>query len=263
MTTPPDRRRLIVLSQGDYDRMMYSDAASVLVDDFTWVVAVPLTGANAADPELLALLKEYRLTPGTMFVRNRWDGDRFVEVAQAQIQMAMAKYSAIATVCGALGARSMQAVELRFDTSTSATTSKIEIGGSAPLPIGELGNIGVSVDQARRLSEAFEQSFEWHDGGPPDVAAAKEYAERSGLADEPLIRTLIEQRQASVNLLSRYVNTIDLSSDAAREITFAAQLGPVLLRVPGLNLGVEVKNVSQRHFRLTVKVRIEFPDTWR
>jgi hypothetical protein len=219
---------------------------------FTTVVPVPLRNAWADLPELLAL--HDALAPGALFVRNRWAGGAWVEAATAHEQISAAKFNQFAGVCQQLGARRLAVGELREVTETGKVTGAVDLRVKTAD-----GRAQAAAERLDRLAQSIKASWMWRTGAA-DLPAARRHAEETGLAADPVIAGLIQQRESAVNPLDEHTLEFDLNAEARRELAFALELKTALGSLgPALAATFDRIADNAHHLRLTVDVQFAAP----
>jgi hypothetical protein len=248
VTRAPELRRwLLAIHRDDYNEAR-STNPQLLVHPFTTVVPVPLRMPWTEVPELLAV--EDRLQPGTLLVRNPWNGGRWIEATTAPEQLSVARFNRFAAVCQQLGACNLAVQELREVTDTGKVTAQLNLRAKALDGQGQ-----DSSDRLDRLAASIRATWSWRTGAL-DIAAAARLAEEAGLADDPMIDGLIRQRRSPINPLDAHELELDVNTEARRELTAALELQTVLGRLgPALAGTFELIRSHSQQVRLTVELR--------
>ncbi len=247
MTRLPElRRRLLIIGRDDYNHAR-SSSPELLVNPFTTVAPVPLRTPWTEVPELVAL--EDSLQPGMLLIRNQWRDGKFVEATSAHEDLTVARFNHFAATCQQLGARHLTAHELREYTSTAKIAASLELGAKAVNARGRTSN-----EKLDQLATSIRASWTWQ-AGESDVAAAAKLAEKTGLAGDPMIDGLIQQRKSTVNPLEAHELELDVNAEARRELSAALELQSLLGRLgPTLASTFDlIRNYSQQ-VRLVVEL---------
>lgn len=249
MSRPPQlRRRLVVISRDQYTDARASNP-DLLADPFTTVVPVPLRPPLSDLPALNRLAD--RLQPGMLLIRNRWDGGEYVDAVTAYEQISLAKFNRFAVVCQLLGARELEVQEVR------EVTEKGEVTGSVDLRTGAMEVNGTGRGAwLNRMAQSVQARWSWQTG-ESDVDAAEATAREGDLIADPVVSSLIRQRRSSVNALGSHVLELDISSEAHRELEFAATVRSVLKQF-GPSFAATLNRISDTSQSLRLKVSVTF-----
>lgn len=250
MGLPELRRRMIALRQDIYDRFTYDDEGSKLLGDpSTTVVPIPVPAEWRGRKELSRLR---HAGENKVFVRNPFDDDTYVVIEEALANFALAKYNALAELCGMLGAKTLTARELQ--ESDGATSYTRALGG-ATAPVAAKGHYGTELGE--RVSQSIKASWKYRDN-EMDIEGAERVLAEKGLDSDPMIRGMVSLR--AQGRLAQQTWTVDLTNEGSREVEFAAELralipGGVLSQLSG-ELDFQRKYSSKN--RLEVKIDVEF-----
>jgi hypothetical protein len=217
--TPELNQRLVVLDRDDYIEARRTKP-DLLADQLTTVIPVPLQ-PPWTELEPLRLL-DRDLKPGAIFVRNRFDQDRYVEAGGAYETIALSKFNEFARICQLLGAHSLEVEELREFSEAGEQTGRIDLKAG---PVG--GGASGGSKQFKRVAQTVVASWTW-ETGEPDQEQAEQVAEQSGLRSDAMISGLLQQRGHLTNRLTRHDLLLDISSEAQNEISLALELEPYL-----------------------------------
>jgi hypothetical protein len=249
MPLPELRRRLLALRQDVYDSYTYGEGAKVLADPFTTVVPLPLHGEWARSKDLKALERSGALKPDAAFVHNPFS-DSWAAIEDAMAEFAVAKYNAVARLCGLLGAKHVGIEELREIEGASQVTWHAK--GSALAASGDgTHRTGLGSKISQRIRATWE-----YDKTTMDIDAARQYLAASGLDGNPMISEMVNNRSERGNL-TRQSWTVDLTTEASREIDFALELSTLLPHGP-LQGSLDRQKKNDRRQRLEVTIDVSF-----
>jgi hypothetical protein len=250
MSVPELRRRLIALRQDIYDRFTYDEEGTKLLGDpSTTAVPWPVPTEWRGKKELSRLGQSGE---NKVFVRNPFDDDTYVVIEEAMSHFALAKYRALAELCGMLGAKVLTARELRESDGTTSYTRVL--GGATPL-VAARGRYGTELGE--RVSQSIEATWKYQHN-KIDIEAAERLLTEKGLDSDPMIRSMVSLR--AQGKLAQQTWTVNLTNEGSREVTFAAEL-KALLPISALSqLSGELyfqREYSARN-RLEVKIDVKF-----
>ncbi|MCH6159368.1 hypothetical protein [Streptomyces marispadix] len=217
--TPELKPRLVVLDRDD-EIQARRDNPELLADKDTTVVPLPLRHPYSGLEELQRLGPALR--EGAVFVRNPFDQNHYTEVSDAYASIAKAKFYAFSRVCQLLGAVRLEVLELRelSETGERAASVKMSAGSVS-------GGLTKGAKQLKEVAEKLFGSWTW-ETGEPDQELAEQMAMKSGLHTDITVNSLLEQRRYRTNPLKSHELLLDISSEAQKEITFAADLNALL-----------------------------------
>jgi len=188
------------------------------------------------------------MVPGTVLVASPYrDGD-YAVLDEATERFGLAKWTAVSTLCGLLGAESLEVKVLQEENSHA----RREITGG-----GGRGPISVKATGKSTALDKFEGQMSLVDkfpGGPADIPAARHFLESCGLEGDPEVRSLVEARAHASNPLSRRTVTVDVSRESARTIDAALSVAVPAL----LNLSATFDQAKEDQARLKVTFDVVF-----
>lgn len=121
------------------------------------------------------------------------------------------------------------------------------------------GHVQLAAGRLDQLAQSIKASWTWQTG-VADLAAARRCADETGLAADPMIGGLIQQRESAVNPLDEHTLEIDLNAEARRELAFALELKTALGSLgPALAAMFDRIADNAHHLRLTVDVQFAAP----
>ncbi|GAB1823788.1 hypothetical protein [Herbidospora sp. RD11066] len=247
--SPRLKKKIVVLHRDDYNRAR-TVAPELLTDPFTTVVPVPLRAPLDQDAELRSI--EDALQPGAFLIRNHWDADTYVEATQAYERIAVAKFNLVAEICQMLGATRLEVGELREVTEDGKTGGTLNLSTKAVT-----ASVNGASESMRRVAQSIKASWTWR-GADPATDAAAEHARREGIHNDPVVRSLIKQRRFPGNVLEEHSLDLDVSSEALREMSGAAQVASVLRKL-GPSFDVTFQSVTKNTQHLVLTIRVVFP----
>lgn len=247
MPAPRDsaRRLVIVLTQAELDRCEYDpDAAELARAPGVWLVSD--SAAQAEDDRVVAGLdRSGLLTPGNVLMQMPYDPDVYEPVEDAPQRAAERKHLIFTRLCQLLGATGVR-LEV-IETQSEKGEARVSLKGSKQ---------AISADATAEMKSAealaAKMSLEdRYDGGHPDIAAAEELLERTGLTTDPLMVSLVDARKAG-NVLHSRKYVVDLSRESSRQLKIAAQVKvPVFM---SLNASVQTLTATAEKHRATYEV---------
>ena len=186
------------------------------------------------------------LVPGAVLVLSPYSNSFYAPLDVAIDRFSLQKWTSVSMLCAYLGAQSIS-VEILEDTETN-TSVKFDAGGSR-------FGVGASTKGASKALKKFMGQMSLNDtytGGQFNIEQAETFLETSGLVGDPVLRSLIDARSFSGNMLAQRRLTIDLSKETQRTVEAALEI-----KVPTfMNVGAtfEQAKKSLAHYRLTLSV---------
>ncbi|MDI2125777.1 hypothetical protein [Yinghuangia seranimata] len=249
MTPRPQlNQRLVVLTRDAYNQARIT-SPRLLADPLTTVVPFPLRPPWTGLDGLAPIGADLR--PGAIFVRNRFDGDRYVETGGAYEAISLAKFREFARICQLLGARSLEVEELREYAATGQRVAVAYLRAG----IADVSGAGGSAN-FQRIAQRFHSVWEYQTG-VRDQEQAEQVAARSGLRADPMIGGLLDGRRYTANPLTRHEVLLDISSEAQKEITFALGLETLLIGVDA-GFGGKFDQLRGQSQQMQLKVQVDF-----
>lgn len=218
-TDPALRKAILVLSRHDYEKCEYDvKTAKFLNDDEIFVLPYPIIlNENSSD----ALRKFVRCNagarPGEMLVQSPFDTSEYASASLAAEKFALDKHMKVSLLCQLLGAKSFRLDQIDLRTGSSKATltlkgakSSASVGGSAELEKLETLKNQMSVDMM-------------FSGSGPNILAAEELLDRTGLRSDPRLLALVEMRRDVSNPLLSQDIVVNLSSEVQSNLSVAAR----------------------------------------
>lgn len=246
---PGSRKAILILQQHDLEKCAYEPgAAQSLFDEEAYVLEYPLRPLGEVSTALENIVDANLARPGTVLVQSPFDSNAYEEASLAPQRFALAKHMYFSTLCMHLGAKEVTVEQIDLRTSSGKTSVDVKgerLGGSAQ----------VTLD-AENL-ETFRAQMNLHDvftGGPADVVAADRLLRRTGLLNDPNMRTLVEMRRDGANQLKSRRLVLNLSSEAKSNLNVVGRLN-----VPSfVKLSVEYDRVVREQHEYTLTVFVKF-----
>jgi hypothetical protein len=206
------------------------------------------TDLDTTDDVTRSLERQGLLVPGTVLVASPYrDGD-YASIDEAAQRFGLQKWAAISTLCGLLGARTVDVKVV--EDSISNTKVDVSIGG-------DRGPAQVHGSGKSSSLEKFAGQLTWHDeflGGVADLELAREHLNATGLEADPEVRSLVDARAHTGNTLLRRTVAINLSRESERVIGAALSLKvPAVLKVDGT-----FSRAAQTRASYQVQIEIDF-----
>ncbi|GEM_PF-3189605 len=198
------RQAIVLVDPNDVDSLSGSD---LLFSREISVITLPLDPKNRLAHNIIGSGLDRR---GVMLMQNPFDPDRYVEMSQAPQKFAVEKYLVLSMLCGHLGAKKVTIEEV--EKRTSSRTQRHKLTTKAPVASGKLETQQDEIDEVLRRLEV-EHEFS---GAQPDFAAAESLLQRTRLANDVELYSLIELCRASNNRVQRRRMVIDLSDETKR-----------------------------------------------
>lgn len=251
MRLPEMRQRLITLPRDVYDRSTYDNKSSkVLADPATTVVPVPMPQEWRGEKRFNRIKQS---SGNEVFVLSSFD-DTYVLIDEAMSHFALAKYNALAQLCGLLGAKSLTARELHEIDDTSSHSWAL---GGATLPAT------AKTQRDKTLGSKVSQSMKVHwdfSDKEADLEAAQSFLAETGLDGDPMIAGMVALRIQG--RLTGHNWTVDLTNEGTKKVAFAAELGALIPSsvklLDKLKLSLDRQNDEGSKKRLEVEVDLVF-----
>ena len=241
-----ERRVVIVVDLPGMYALRDNTDASALASREDVAVIYAGTDLDLTDEVTRSLERQGMLVPGAVLVASPYrDGD-YAALEEAADRFGLQKWAAISTLCGYLGARTVD-VKVVEDTLSDTRIELKAGGGRGPVAADASGKSDHVVKFAGQLH--------WHDefaGGQMDLDLAKEHLRDSGLEADPEVRSLLEARSNNGNVLQKRTVTVDLSRESERTIEAALSVKvPAVLK---LDAAFKRAATSRAHYKVQFEV---------
>jgi hypothetical protein len=248
MPAPRDsaRRFIIVLTQAEMDRCEYDvEGAELLRAPGVWLVPDSAAQADVNDPVVAALDRSGLLSAGNVLMQMPYDPDVYEPVEDAPKRAAERKHLIFTELCQLLGATRVR-LEV-VETQSEKGEGRVTLKGSTRSVSGD----GAAEKKAADALAATMSLDDRYVGGEPEIRAAEQLLEATGLSADPLMRNLINVRKVGNALHSRKY-TVDLSRESSRQLKIAAQVKvPVFM---SLNATIQTLTPTAEKHRATYEV---------
>ncbi|WP_326943676.1 hypothetical protein OG439_27355 [Amycolatopsis sp. NBC_01307] len=217
--------RLVIVARDDYVQVA-DDKPGLIQDDRVTLVPVPLLGLWTQFQELNGL----DLSVGDAFVRDPDDPGRYVPVSEAPNRTAQRRLRLLRTVCQHLGATSLairqfdaRSAQTKWGNDLTADVRDTLAHGKDKLSESRGLSTNLAWQSEDQLRLEIEAVGRWQ-GGPADIDAARKAVAAHGLAVDPDILTLIDQRSVQGNQLTTHQVTIDFRHEVTKHFSLIAEL---------------------------------------
>ncbi|KPF86311.1 hypothetical protein IP70_08380 [alpha proteobacterium AAP38] len=235
---------MLVLEQHDINNFSRKGETQYLTDTQTHVLVYPVVGGY--DNQALANILDAGLNrPRTVLIQSPFDLDVYVEATEAIEKFALAKHMFLSNFCQLLGATRVSVTQMDIVTNSNVQTLKAN-GGRL------VASAEVSVERTADDSLCSQLNLvDEYAGGNPDVEAAEKLLRSTRLSGDPNMRSLLQARKAVGNSLIRRTLTVNLSTEANKNLKVIGRLN-----LPTATFGVEYagENKQTKEYRLTLEV---------
>lgn len=240
------RRTILVLDRGDIETLEVDPNSRDLLHRED--VAILYAGADVAssDPLTQTLERRSQLIPGEVLVASPYrDGD-YASLIEAKNRFALEKWLAVSTLCGYLGASSLEVKTIEDIESNKS----ISISGGGSIKGVGAKFTGESKDLQRFAAEM--HLADTYSGGVSDLTRAEEFLRASGLEADAEFRSLIDSRRHEGNLLAHRTLKVDLSQEAQRSMDLTLSINPPLIE--GIQNSFKRAREDKTRLRLTLDI---------
>ena len=243
------RRVVFVLSRAEIESLESDPDFRNILQREDAAVLYAGCDVGLSDPISARLERQGLLQSGTVLVASPYrDGDYSV-LGEALDRFSLEKWSSASLLCGLLGARS---VSVRVLEDEESKTKREFTAGGGRGPVKAKGSVATTKLDKFAAQMDFNDSFS---GGQMDLPRAHAILESSGLEADPEIRTLVDARTHSGNLLTRRTVTIDLSREAQRTVDAALSIAVPTV----LNMSAKFQQTRDSRARYKVTFDVLFP----
>lgn len=248
-TDPTARKAILVLGQHDFERCEYDPkGAEALTDDEIFVLPYPVQVDDATPQALRSILRHNIARPGDLLVQSPFDLDEYAPATLAPERFALDKHMNVSLLCQLLGAKSFGVEQIDLQTSSGKASMNLK---------GSKGAITASGGVEREQLETFKNQMSVSvvfGGSDPNIEAAEEHLQRTGLWSDPKLRALVQMRRHRENALLSHKVVVSLSNEVQSNLQIAARA-----KVPGfVNISADCKKSLVNRNEYTVTTEITF-----
>ncbi len=179
---PSCRKIVLVLDQDDINDL--DERAEILTNEEIHILSSRPAQPN---PAVQILIDQGLVTSGSVLVQNPFDKNLYYRKSEASEKIAVAKFLHFTTLCSHLGAREVKVEKIELNKEDRVKNDSVK--SSAPALSSALGRKKeISSSLADRLLVT--QEF---DGGEPNIQAATELLQRTGLSNEPVFEDMLNK----------------------------------------------------------------------
>lgn len=251
--TEPERRKVVfVLREVDIDKLSVSEqAADVLDNDEVHVLRYPPQQPNEI---VSGLVGSGIARPGRVLIQSPFDVDVYRDSAQIVEECALDKYFYFSRLCQLLGAKRIAVEQITLKDSERKISSRVEAEFKVVEAEAKVGN--EELDSFREKI-VLEDTFP---GDSPDIDAARELIARTGLSGDAGMRSLVDLRRGSKNLIKNRHLELNMTTETNRNLNVLARVkagGPGgLVRI--MSLETDVDRILKERKEFTVRIKVDF-----
>ena len=243
----PSRRKIVfVLDQDDIEALRYEKGGSDLLLNEEVHILSPLQPQPG--PTVQSLVDQGLVAPGAVLVQNPFDKNLYQNESEAVAQFALAKYLHFSTLCYLLGARKVKVEETRRKDQNCEISLSAE-GRITGVASGELKKEKKELDSfgsQLSLIDVFE-------GSEPEVKAATEHLQRTGLLSDASMRGLLDLFQGKTNRIKSRKLRLNLTTEVHKNLKVLAKIHVPRYLSSG-NIDYDRKVQEQTEYILTTTV---------
>ena len=243
---PHERRLVMVINETDIDKCIAEGKAQFLIDDQTYVMPYPVQVSENDPPVKKALARMAR--PGDILSQSPYNNDRYFDISNETVELAVDKYLVFSTICGILGARSVSIEQINYNNREEKAEWK---AGAGYKQIGGSINGGKEKIEALRGGIKIDNVFP---GGKPNINRAKEVLEINGLTMDQQFLSLIDARSYDENRIQKRKFELSLYNSFNSNLKIFAQLQIPQFIKGSMNYSKDVKETEE----ISVKILVEF-----
>ena len=241
---PHRRKNVMVLNQQDIEALEYEEGgADVLLNEEVHILS-PFS--RHSNPIVQRLINSGIARPGVVLIQSPFDKDLYQNSKQAVELFALDKYMYLSQLCSLLGAREVRVEQIEIKNNEGKKIISVE--GNV------LGKAGGGVKVENQELDSFLSRLNLKDefeGGTSDISAATELLNRTGLVSDANMRSLLDLRQNSSNLLKSRELRFNMTSETQCNLNVLANLNVPFI---SLEAGYDRHVREQTEFTLTIKV---------
>ncbi len=238
----PSRRKIVmVLKPEDIEALRFDeDGPALLLNEEVHILS---SQPSNPDSDVQRLIDQGLVNPGAILVQNPFDKNLYQDKPEAVEQFALDKHLHFSTLCGLLGAREVEIKQIRKKKGERETSVSVEGG----IPV-----MGVEGSGESKELESFHSQLTLKDefeGSEPDMEAATELLQRTGLSGDANMRGLLD---IYIRIKSRTLE-LNLTTEVHRNLKVLANL-KVPSYLASLEADYDRKVHEQTEYILTITV---------
>ena len=197
-----------------------------------------------------ALINQGLVIPNAVLIQNPFDKSLYHLKSEAMEQIALAKLLHFSTLCGHLGVREVETEYISIQEGKWKVNISVK-GGVPVIADGSLGGRREGLNSfVQKLS-----SIHKFDGGEPNIQAAIEFLQRTGLSSETIMQDMLNKAQMHNKLKSSKINLI-LTTEGHQNLKVLASLNLKATRLPiSLESNYNRKEYERTEYTLTIAVK--------
>ena len=245
---PSCRKIVLVLNQDDIEALRYEDGGSdILLNEEVYILS---PHQPQSDPAVRALIDQGVVTSGAILVQNPFDKSLYHRESEAVEQIALAKLLHFSTLCGHLGAREIKIEQIRLKKEEREATFSVEGG----IPMAGSGKLDQKREDLNSFAHQLSLIHEF-DGGEPNIQAATEFLQRTGLSSETIMQDMLNKAQIHNKPKSSKIN-LNLTSEGHQNLNVLASLNLRATKLPiSLESSYDRKEHERTEYTLTIAVK--------
>ena len=211
----PSQRKIILILKPEDKEALPSESPDLLLNKEVYILS---SEPEESDGNVRHLIEQGFVTPGTVLVQNPFEKDLYQPEPEALEQFALAKHLHFSSLCSHLGARRVEIRQIHY--RKGERDAKLSFEGGVPA-----GGLDGSVESKELKSFhsqlALRDKFE---GGEPNLEAADELLQRTGLIYDSSMRGLRDIFQNRKNRIESRELTLNLTTETHRNLRVLAGL---------------------------------------
>ena len=245
----PSRRKIVlVLNQDDIEALRYEDGGDELLIN----EEIHILPSHPPEPDsaVQALIDQGVVTSGAVLIQNPFVKSLYYRESEAMEEIALAKLLHFSTLCGHLGVREVKIEKIRLKKEEREATFSVEGG----IPMAGGGKLDQKREDLNSFAHRLSLTHEF-DGGEPNIQAATEFLQRTGLSSETIMQDMLNKAQIHNKPKSAQIN-LNLTTEGHQNLKVLASLNLKATRLPiSLESNYDRKEYERTEYTLTVAVK--------
>ena len=245
----PSRRKIVmVLNQDDIEALRYEDGGSdILLNEEVHILSLH---QPQPDPAVQTLIDQDLVTSGAVLVQNPFNKSLYYRESKAMEEIALAKLLHFSTLCGHLGAREVKIEQIKLKEGDREVIFSVEGG----IPMAVSGKLDQKREDLYSFAHRVSLTHEF-EGDEPNVQAATEFLQRTGLSSETIMQDMLNKAQIGNKSKSAKV-TLELTTEVHQNLKVVTDLDLKATRLPiSLKADYDRKEREQTKCILTIAVK--------
>jgi len=241
---PWKRQLVLVVNEVDQEALTHDSEGKALLRNQNLVV-LPLDERDFFNK--FSLKGSTVLSSGSLLIQHPFDTNAYVDCSEARAIIGLERLTSAVELYQALGAKSVEIIQIRVLDKKTNTTAKGEFGS-----LSVSGELKAKYSEVQNLMNRIQLSYSFR-GGNPDLSLAKRLLLEKRLDMEPVLQSLVSMCENSGNAPRSLQNELCLTEALEKTFEIAGKLN-----LPSGVVGANTRSVIQEKIAYYLQVRVNF-----